>query len=78
MIDFGLVGTGWRAEFFLRIARACPEQFSVTGLVARNREKTAALAQRFGTPVFDSLRDLAEKGRPLFFVSSKTWWRRNK
>lgn len=73
MINFGLVGTGWRAEFFLRIARACPEQFSVAGLVGRNREKTAALARRFAVPAFDSVRDLAEKGRPLFVVSSVSW-----
>lgn len=73
MIDFGLVGTGWRAEFFLRIARACPGRFSVTGLVGRNREKTAALARRFAVPVFDSVRDLVERGRPLFVVSSVSW-----
>ena len=36
MINFGIVGTGWRSEFFLRIAAACPDKFRVVGLVTRD------------------------------------------
>ena len=28
---FGIVGSGWRSEFFLRLARLLPERFRVTG-----------------------------------------------
>lgn len=31
---FGIVGAGWRAEFFCRLAEAAPERLRVAGLVA--------------------------------------------
>jgi len=30
-IKFGIVGAGWRCEFYLRIARALPARFEVMG-----------------------------------------------
>lgn len=44
MIRFGLVGGGWRAEFFTRIAREMPETFTFVGVVQRDFAK----AQAFG------------------------------
>jgi hypothetical protein len=35
---FGLVGSGWRSRFFLRLARQLPERFAVTGVVTRTSE----------------------------------------
>jgi predicted dehydrogenase len=43
--SFGVIGSGWRAEFFLRIARDLPEQFPLAGVVARNPDKRAELAR---------------------------------
>lgn len=73
MINFGIVGTGWRAEFFLRIAKACPEQFAVAGIVGRTPEKVAAVAGRFGVRAFDTVEELIREGRPLFVVTSLSW-----
>lgn len=73
MISFGIVGTGWRTEFFLRIAQACPEKFTVSGLCGRTLEKTEALARRFGVPAFASIDELVRQTRPLFVVSSVSW-----
>jgi predicted dehydrogenase len=39
MINFGMIGTGWRAEFYLRIVAACSDRFQVAGLIGRNAEK---------------------------------------
>jgi hypothetical protein len=73
-IHFGMVGTGWRSEFFLRIAAARPDLFAVTGLVGRDQSKASALAGRFGVPVFASWRGLLAQGpRPAFMVSSVSW-----
>ena len=43
---FGVVGGGWRTEFFLRVATDCPERFRLTGAAVRNPKKRALLARR--------------------------------
>ena len=73
MIPFGIVGTGWRAEFFLRIARACPDHFRVTGLVTRDPERSAGLGDTFGVPLFTTSELLIDSSPPLFMVSSVPW-----
>jgi predicted dehydrogenase len=73
MITFGIVGTGWRTEFFLRIAQACPETFTVAGIVGHTPAKTEALARRFGVKVYGSVEDLVHQAKPLFVVVSVTW-----
>lgn len=45
---FGVIGGGWRAEFYLRVAQALPERFEVGGMLVRDAEKGAALEQRRG------------------------------
>lgn len=73
MINFGIIGTGWRAEFFLRIAQACPERFTVAGIAGRTPEKVAGVAAKFGVPALASAEELVKKGRPLFVVTSLAW-----
>ena len=68
--SFGVVGGGWRAEFFLRIARDCPEQFPLTGVVVRDTEKRARLAERWPVPMFSTLDELLADRRPDFVVTS--------
>jgi len=70
MIKFGIVGTGWRSEFFLRIAKACPELFIVSGIVGRTQVKATEVASRFDVPVYSSAEDLVESARPDFVVTS--------
>ncbi|MFH1567508.1 MAG: Gfo/Idh/MocA family oxidoreductase, partial [Gemmatimonadota bacterium] len=72
MVPFALIGAGWRAEFYLRIARACPERFRVTGILARSPDKAARLARDFGVPVVTELGGLLAAG-PLFTVTSVSW-----
>jgi len=70
MIRFGIVGAGWRAEFFLRVAAARPDLFEVTGVTSRNQDRSARLTQQFGVRVFPNIDDLLGNGKPLFIVSS--------
>ena len=39
MIRFGIIGAGWRSEFYVRIANCMPDLFCVTGMYIRNKEK---------------------------------------
>ena len=73
MIKFGIVGTGWRSEFFLRIAAASPERFEIVGLVTRNVNRARENYGQFGVPFFGSIEEMLSETRPLFVVSSVPW-----
>lgn len=49
-IRFGIVGSGWRAEFFARLARALPERLAVAGVVTRSAERAAQVEAGWGCP----------------------------
>ncbi len=72
MIRFGVVGTGWRTEFFLRVARDCPDQFACIGIVSRDPEGKAEWAAPYGVPLFGSIEDMLVH-KPLFVVTSVPW-----
>ncbi len=58
MIKYGIIGAGWRAEFYLRIAALVPEKFSVSGIFIRNEEKRKEFSKKYNVPIFDNLEDL--------------------
>ena len=72
-IQFGIIGSGWRSEFFLRIVRACPERFEVTGMVVRGEEKGLAFERQWGIKSFRTTDAMLEKTAPSFVVSSVSW-----
>lgn len=67
---FGIVGSGWRAEFYLRIAKALPERFAVSGLVTRNKERAESLESAFGIRTYRTLEHLLEQENQDFVVVS--------
>jgi len=58
MIKFGIIGSGWRSEFYLRIAKLVPEKFFVSGIYIRNENKRVAFAQKYDVSIFDNLEAL--------------------
>ncbi|MEZ0295033.1 MAG: Gfo/Idh/MocA family protein, partial [Candidatus Methylacidiphilales bacterium] len=64
---------GWRAEFYLRIARDLPELFPLAGVVARRPEVRDRLAREWNAPVFSTVEELLERTSPGFIVSSVPW-----
>ncbi|MCM3695144.1 Gfo/Idh/MocA family protein [Microbacterium oleivorans] len=68
---FAIIGTGWRAEFFLRLAAAAPDRLEVTGVLARS-DASAARISPWGAPVHRSLDDLLA-ARPDFVIASVSW-----
>ena len=47
-IRFGIIGGGWRAEFFTRIVQQVPERFALAGVTLRDPAKGEAFAQALG------------------------------
>lgn len=46
-ITFGIVGSGWRTEAFLRIAQLAPDRFRVAAVMARRPERAAEIGARW-------------------------------
>ncbi|KAI7263086.1 hypothetical protein KC345_g9238 [Hortaea werneckii] len=68
IISFGLVGGGWRAEFYLRIARSLPERFAVGAVYVRNKDKAEELRRDWGVKVHTSLDAFLSAGGYSFAV----------
>jgi predicted dehydrogenase len=66
-IHFALVGGGWRSEFYLRIAKALPEYFTIAGILLRNPEKRMEAEKRWGIRAYNNLEELVESC-PAFTV----------
>ncbi len=68
-IRFGLIGTGWRADFFLRIAKEMPEQFELTHMLSRSEEKAAAYAKEWGIATTTKMEEVLA-AKPDFVILS--------
>jgi predicted dehydrogenase len=72
--SFGIIGGGaWRAQFYLRIARDLPGIFPFAGFVDRDPEKRTKISQKWGLPVYASIEELLDKGKPDFVVTTVPW-----
>src|SRR4051794_41868263 len=70
---FGIVGTGWRARFFLRLARLVPDRLRAAGLVTRPPQRAAQLAADSDVPVHLGIGELLAAGRPDYVIVSVPW-----
>ncbi|MFD4791657.1 Gfo/Idh/MocA family oxidoreductase [Streptomyces sp. NPDC058459] len=57
-IGFGIVGGGWRAEFFVRPARALRERLALAGVVTRLAERAAQVEAEWSVPAFHTVGEL--------------------
>lgn len=65
-MDIGIIGGGWRADFFMRIAKQLPG-FSIAGVLRRSPEKAQQTQQQHGVPAFHTLEDFLQ-AKPDFVV----------
>lgn len=47
-IRYAIIGSGWRSRFYLRIAKALPDLFEVTGMLVRSKEKMDTFSKEYG------------------------------
>jgi predicted dehydrogenase len=74
-LRFGIVGSGWRAEFFARMARVLPERFECVGVVSRSAERGAEVEAQWGVPTVRTVAELVGgfPERPELVVASVPW-----
>jgi predicted dehydrogenase len=70
---FGVVGSGWRSLFFLRLAHAVPHRLRAAGVVTRTAERGAEVTRAWGVPTFRTIDDLLAADRPNYVVAAVPW-----
>ncbi len=73
MTRFGIIGAGWRTEFFLRVAHELPGHFGVVGVVVRDAAKRDAFRKKWAVPTYGSLSELLQADAPSFVVAAVPW-----
>lgn len=68
-LRFGVVGSGWRAGFFLRAARQMPDRFQCVGVVTRTADRGAVVEREWGVPTVRTVDELVAAGPELVVVS---------
>lgn len=68
-----VVGNGWRAGFFLRLAQLFPERLQATAVVTSRAESGAAAEQQWGLRSMRTLADAITGDRPDFVIASVPW-----
>ena len=67
MTRYAVIGSGWRAEFYIRIAKLVPDQFALSAVMIRDAAKGEAFAEKFGVKVVNDL-DALLADKPDFVV----------
>ncbi len=67
-ISFAIVGGGWRAEYFLKIARGCPDLFDVRGIISRRESKREELRLKWNVNTYKNIDDLMDQNEIDFLV----------
>lgn len=68
-LSFVIIGSGWRAMFYVRIARRNPEYFRLKYMLCRSREKAERLKAELGIPATASAWQ-CEEAEPDFVVAA--------
>ncbi len=66
-IKVGIIGTGWRAEFFVRAIKNLEPQFTLTNMLCRNKEKGDDIALNLGISVVNTLDEVLQQ-KPDFVI----------
>jgi len=75
-VRFALVGTGWRGQFFRRLAHRAPDSFALTGVVTRSADRAAHVVAEWGVPAHGSVAELlAAPDRPDVVIVCVPWGR---
>ena len=72
-IRFAVVGSGWRATAFIRMAYLMPDRFELVGVVTRREETAAQLERDWAVATYRTPEELLAAERPDVVVLSVPW-----
>lgn len=83
-IRFAIIGSGWRASFYIRIAKYYSEKYELVGVLCRSKEKAKLISSEYNVPaVTDENRIRSEEPAFIVVCVNKTsiaevsaYWRR--
>ncbi len=67
---FAVVGSGWRAEYFMRIAADRPDRFEIAGVQVRRQAEVERIAAEFGLDAFTDPDRLDDLGTDFVVVAT--------
>ncbi|UKS24077.1 Gfo/Idh/MocA family oxidoreductase [Paenibacillus sp. HWE-109] len=70
LIEFGIVGRGWRADYYLRIARLLPHRFAVRAMLVRDEERGREIEEEWGVKTYRDIESFVSSGPLMFAVVS--------
>jgi predicted dehydrogenase len=68
-----VVGNGWRAGFYLRLAGLFPDRLQVSAIVTQTEELGRAAEEQWGAPSVRTVKDAVVGDRPDFVVAAVPW-----
>ena len=71
-VRFAVVGTGWRSDFHIRMARAAPDRLQAVAVVANSAEAAERTSEKWGIPVVRTLEE-ALTFHPDFVIAAVSW-----
>ncbi|KHL00343.1 Gfo/Idh/MocA family protein [Sinomonas humi] len=69
----GVVGAGWRGQYFIKLISHFPELMECVGVVSRRDSVRRELAERWQVPVFANIAELLSARSPHFVITSVSW-----
>jgi len=72
-VPFAVVGSGWRCDFFLRLARMAPHALRAVGVVTRSAASGERVTSEWGVPAVRTVAELLHADPPAFVVASVPW-----
>lgn len=72
-IVFAVIGAGWRAEFFMRVAAMLPDLFEVSRVLVRNGAKADLFQKKWGIKTVTTLDQFLENRDYSYAIISVPW-----
>lgn len=70
-IKFAVIGSGWRAQFYIRIAKAVPDMFELTDVLIRDKIKGETFSQTYGVSVVQTIEEIQKKSPDYVVLAIK-------